>query len=378
MKPQLLIKAIPKFGRPVRNGVVLILMAVLIPVLLIIAGFAINLSYMELARTDLQVATDAASRAACRTFGTTANEAASQVAAKKAATMNPVLGKVLTLRNQDIVFGRSTRPSSNSKYVFTPGGNKINSVQVDFLSAASGSINLPMRLGSSSPKFAVAQRAVATQSEVDIVLVVDRSGSMAYAIDEISDPIILPKNAPPGWNFNGPVPPLARWTDALAAVSTFLANLSSGPHNATVGVVTYSHFSNSDLPLTSNFPDVNVALSKYNNPYAAGATNIGDGIYSGLYNLSNSSNRRSQAVPVIILLTDGIQNYGPDPVGAATEAANQNVLIYTITFSNEAAQAPMINIANIAKGKHYHTTSVGTLKTAFSEIASNLPILLTD
>jgi len=370
-------KKLNRLSKNTKHGIVLILMVFIIPMLLIVAGFAINLSYMELARTDLQIASDSASRAACRTFGYTSNINAARSAAKKAATNNPVMGKVLTLHDKDIIFGTSSRPSPGSKYLFTPSSKKINSVNIDFQSAASGSIQLPIRIGVSNPNFAVAQRAIATQADVDIVLVVDRSGSMAYAVDEISSPTVLPKKAPKGWDFNGPVPPYARWTDAMDAIDIFLNDLSSGSQNATVGLATYSHYSTIDLNLTSNFADVSQVLKTYSNPFNAGGTNIGDGIYSGLTNILYSPNRRSEAVPVMILLTDGIQNWGPSPTDAAYEAADTDVIIYTITFSDEAAQAPMIEIANIGKGKHYHAKDANTLQNAFKEIAGDLPVLLT-
>jgi len=360
-----------------RRGVVIMLMAILIPVLLIISGFAVNLSYMELARTDLQISSDAASRAACRTFGYTKDKLAAQNAAKKAANLNPVVGKVLSLRDQDIIFGTSTRASSSSKFVFTESTNKINSVKIDFLSAASGSVQLPIRIGVSNPNFAVAQQAIATQSDVDIVLVVDRSGSMAFAVDEIASPTVPPKNAPIGWVFGSPVPPKARWTDAINATNSFLSTLAGGPQEVLVGLATYSDYSTIDVNLANNYGDITAALNYYSNPFNEGGTNIGDGIYSGITNLQHSPKRRSQAVPVLIVLTDGIHNWGPDPISAAYAAADSNVIIYTITFSQEADQSAMIQIANIAKGKHYHAADVTTLQQAFQEIAGDLPVLLT-
>jgi Mg-chelatase subunit ChlD len=353
------------------------LMAILLPVLLIVSGFAINLSYMELARTDLQIASDAASRAACRTFGFTKDKQAAINAAKNAATRNPVVGKVLSLREQDIVFGTSRRASSSTKFVFTQSNDKINSVKVDFLSAASGSVQLPIRIGVNDPNFAVAQQAISTQSDVDIVLVLDRSGSMAFATDEIASPTVPPKNAPIGWEFGFPVPPKARWTDAINATNSFLASLAAGPQEVFVGLASYSDYSTIDVNLTTNYGDIAAALNYYSNPFNEGGTNIGDGIYSGMTNLKHSNNRRSQAIPVLIVLTDGIHNWGPDPIDAARDAANSNVIIYTITFSQEADQPAMAQIANIGKGKHYHATDVTTLQQAFDEIAGDLPVLLT-
>ncbi len=64
--------------------------------------------------------------------------------AKLAAIANPVLGKVVTLRTSDIVFGTSMRSDLMSKYVFTPDDAPYNSVRVNLDAAASGSLPLPM------------------------------------------------------------------------------------------------------------------------------------------------------------------------------------------------------------------------------------------
>ena len=47
-----------------RRGAMLPLVAILLPVLLVVGSLVINIAYMELTRTELQVASDAATRAA--------------------------------------------------------------------------------------------------------------------------------------------------------------------------------------------------------------------------------------------------------------------------------------------------------------------------
>ena len=55
-------------SRTARRGAVAPLMALLIPVILLICGICVNFAYMQLNRTELRVATDAAARAAGRAF----------------------------------------------------------------------------------------------------------------------------------------------------------------------------------------------------------------------------------------------------------------------------------------------------------------------
>ncbi len=364
--------------RRARRGAVLMLMAVLLPVLLIMAGFAINLSYMELARTELQIASDAASRAACRTYARTEDVTQAIQAAQSTAVANPVAGRALTLRSSDIVFGTSLRPDTTSKYVFTPNQAPFNSVRVTFGAAASGNLGMPMRLGASGISFSPSQIATATRAELDISLVVDRSGSMAFGSDELVSETSPPRRAPPGWAFGDPVPPGSRWLEAVTAVNDFLAVLDESSSFERVGLTTYNHEALNDVAVTSNYADITNALSVYTNAFQSGATNIGDGIGFGVNNLLQSPNRRPWAIRVMIVLTDGIHNWGPEPVGMTSYAADNNVIVHTVTFSNEADQSRMQEVASVGSGRHYHATNMASLRTAFQEIARNLPVLLTE
>jgi secreted protein with Ig-like and vWFA domain len=110
--------------------------------------------------------------------------------------------------------------------------------------------------------------------------------------------------------------------------------------------------------------------------FNAGGTNIGGGISTGMSTLA-STGARPWAVRVIILLTDGINNWGPDPRTEASSAASQGVMIYTISFADEADQALMQDIANIGYGRHYHAQNSADLTNAFRDIARHLPMLLT-
>lgn len=366
-------------GRSTRRGAVIMLMIIILPVLLIICTFAINLSYMELARTDMQIASDAAARAAARTFARTDKRSDAVAAAQTATLRNPIVGKALNLRSSDVIFGASTRSSGNGKYVFTANRTPFNSVRVSFDSKAGGSLPLPLRVGVKSPKFSPRQIATATQAELDLVIVVDRSGSMAFGSDEGAIPGNKPKRAPPGWDFDtSPVPPKSRWSEAQAAVSEFLKILQSSAQRENVGLVTYSHSTEKDVLLTQTYSQITAALGQYNSPFKKGGTNIGGGIGSGLEVLESSPAKRQWAVRVMIVLTDGIHNMGWNPVDAAREAARQNVVIYTVTFAQEADQALMKQVAEIGLGKHYHSPSGAQLIKDFKEIAQNLPVLLTE
>ncbi|MGB6045540.1 MAG: pilus assembly protein TadG-related protein, partial [Pirellulales bacterium] len=75
----------------------LILIAVCIPILIVMAVFAVDVAYMELVRTELRSSTDAAARAGTRKLSLTQSAAQARSAAKDAAQRNKVSGTGLLL-----------------------------------------------------------------------------------------------------------------------------------------------------------------------------------------------------------------------------------------------------------------------------------------
>jgi hypothetical protein len=75
-------------------------------------------------------------------------------------------------------------------------------------------------------------------------------------------------------------------------------------------------------------------------------------------------------------MTDGIFNAGPNPIGVSESIAKQGVMIFTVTFSNEANKKDMIRVAEIGGGKHFHANSSKDLVLVFKEMAKMMPTLL--
>ena len=80
----------------------------------------------------------------------------------------------------------------------------------------------------------------------------------------------------------------------------------------------------------------------------------------------------------MVVMTDGVNKQGPDPIALANEAASRNILIYTITFSNEADIDLMSVVAAAGSGRHYHAITPEDLTEAFEEVARTIPTILTD
>ena len=136
----------------------------------------------------------------------------------------------------------------------------------------------------------------------------------------------------------------------------------------------YSDTAITNVSLTSNYASVTAAMGMV----TMGSTNVGGGIAEGAAALTSSPGQRSGAAKVLVVLTDGIHNTGLDPLISAQAAANAGIMIFAVTFSDEADQTRMQQVAAIGNGRHYHASTAAELKIVFSDIAASLPTLLTE
>ena len=357
-----------------RRGTTLVLMAFLLPATLAIAAFSINVVYMELARTELQITTDVATRAAGKTLAVTGDRNKAIAAAERLMTANPFANQSMSLSGANVVFGVSTRTAANKQYDFVQTNLNPNAVRIN----ANGAINVPMLFPTLGVpvEFRPIKSAISTQTELDVALVLDRSGSMAFSTAEISSGT-NPIWAPFGWKFGDPVPLHSRWLDAMAATENFLTLLGKSRLEERVSLTTYSSDVKIETDLSKDFNKIRQTLLKHTMQFKGGATNIGDAILNGIVSLSDAKYARPWASRVMIVLTDGIHNTGTDPLLAAKQAAARNITIYTITFSAEADIARMKQVAEASLGEHFHATDSAQLSVAFKQIAERLPTLLT-
>ncbi len=367
-----------------RKGAIMPLVAILLPVLMILASFIINLSYMELTRTELRIANDSATRAAGRTLLASGSKAQARAAAREAGTRNHVANQPLQLADADIVFGEATRSNVGSRYVFTPGGTKNNAVQIN-ARRTSGSLDGVVKMVFPSfggpTSFEPTQSAISSQVELDVALVLDRSGSMAYGDFEDSaaraSAGLGPAIAPPGWWFGDPAPIGSRWLDLVAAVNVFIGELNNSPQDEFVSLITYNSSARKEVDLTNNYAAIPAALDAYTQALDAGGTNINSGIAEGLNTLADPSFARTYAAKVVIVLTDGKHNTGPKPEKIAAKAFKDGVMVFTVTFSNDADQRRMKKVAKNGGGKHFFAATSSDLANVFRDIARSLPTLLT-
>ena len=195
-----------------RDGAMLVLVAVCFPLFLIMAAFAVDLAWMQLVRTELRTATDAASRAGAKTLSLRQSEADARAEAKVAARRNPVAGEPLALSDPDIEVGLGAQSSRTSRFVFQSGGSLLNAVRVTgrrTSGSAGGPVSLFLGRVMGVSHFEPQHVATSTQLDRDICLVVDRSGSMMRALNS---------RTVPGGSCNPPDPTRSRWGALTFAV----------------------------------------------------------------------------------------------------------------------------------------------------------------
>jgi Ca-activated chloride channel family protein len=362
-----------------RRGGILPMIAIMLPVTLGIAAFAMNIAYFELNRTEMMIAADAAARASGREFALKWDQKKAIAAGKSAAARNPIGGKTLVLEDTDFVFGEATRASAQSRYVFKKGGANPNAVELDVRRVASssgGGLSMLVPFAGFSNDVDAVFSSRTNQTEADIAVVIDRSGSMAYASNEKAVYPPLPKNAPADWWFGNAAPTPSRWRDLTSSVSLFLDEMNKTPMKETVSLVTYSDASGVDVGLTTDYKKINDGLKKYTDAFTGGSTNIAGGLASGQAVLTGKDARVFTS-KILVLMTDGIDTTKSDLVKAAKDVADKKIMIFTVTFSDEADQSTMKKVAEIGMGKHYHATTASDLQKIFLEISREIPVLIT-
>lgn len=408
-----------------RRGAVLGLLAILLPVLAILSAFCINTAHMQLTRTELMVATDAAARAGGRTLSETQNVNSAKTAARTTAAMNNVNGEPLQIRTGDdageIQFGNAVQLNGqNSRFLFTAvptslvasGQARASAFRVKGRrdnGSLSGRVPLVIPGVLNQTDFSTLTEAVAMQVDRDIVLVVDRSGSMGFlpiAWSSSENPFgnrsVLDAGVTAGllrtsglgsywyqpgvqsyeyeqWaystHFNRGVAPLAPWQDLKIAVDAFLNVLDETIQSEQVALVTYESSSTLDSVLEYDYDIIRTALEA-REPF--GGTGIGGGMQRGMQAFDHG-NARPHASKTMVVMTDGNENVYPWSRDVATSiVASNNITIHTVTFGTGANQRRMREVAEIGGGSHYHASSGAQLVSVFEEIANNLPTILTE
>ncbi|MCH5375245.1 MAG: VWA domain-containing protein [Planctomycetes bacterium] len=332
-----------------RRGATVVLVVLMLAAFLATAALSVDVAYMHLVNSQLRASTDAAAMAAVEVLGRNQNATAARNAAKYVALTNQVSGQGVILTDGDIVLGRS-RFQADDSVSFTPGQMPFNAARVTGRkekSSPSGASPLFFARIFGMNDWGTRQVATAARWERDICLVVDRSNSM---------------------NFENKLP------DLREAVSIFIDVLENDGYLDKVGLASYNHISRLDQNLTYDMNRIRLAMSRIS---ADGQTNIGGGIITGQSALMGSYGR-TYTEKTMILMTDGKHNTGYDPLLAARLAADQGIVIHTITFSEDTDRELMEQVADITGGHAYHAPDGETLKEIYRKIAMTFGTVLTE
>lgn len=167
----------------------------------------------------------------------------------------------------------------------------------------------------------------------DIVLVIDRSGSMQGA----------------------------KLASARAAARAFAEMLDVRYHR--LGLASFSDDASVDVPLTDNLPAVIDGLAALR---AEGGTDLAAALGRARANLEQFG--RSEALPVVVLLSDGRNNdEAPDPLPLARDARSWGVQIYTVGLGGDADAALLREIAGRPEA-YFDAPSPSELFPVYGEI----------
>ena len=244
-------------------------------------------------------------------------------------------------------------------------------------------------------QFQLSTEAVVTEINLDIVLVLDRSGSMAWDLSgrewQYPDRYV-PDWHPQIWNYYLR-PPIqdSRWAALENAVNAFLDEMALNKKKENVAMVSYSSnwgphrfwgkwYSAKEVQVDSNFttnyPVMRTALNRLGDRPVIGATAISSGIDEAR-SLFKRNGRNSASEKIVILMTDGEWNVGYNPVQAAEKAAAEQIKIYTISFGKNAGGPVMKAIADRTHGDFYSAATAAELEQAFRDIARSIGLTFT-
>jgi Flp pilus assembly protein TadG len=218
----------------------------------------------------------------------------------------------------------------------------------------------------------VSARAVAGAQTTDIVLALDRSGSMC------ADSHGLMMNCP------APPPDHEPMTSVKNAANGFSDLFEPGW--ARVGLVSFATNASLDQSVSTNFGPGSTLEDTINDLYPSGRTNIGDAIHDSINELLYGPDTRDDALKVIVLLSDGVPNRCADgasctdeaaanyALAKAQEAAAHGISIYTVGLGDDLDEDLMQDVADAAGGAYVASPTAGDLQDAFDTIAGLITV----
>ena len=178
---------------------------------------------------------------------------------------------------------------------------------------------------------------------LEVVLVVDRSGSMEY--DDYRP---------------------TRLGAAKSAAEIFLQQIQPGDSAA---LVSFEEYVTLDAPLTE---DRDLSLEALWHLRPDGGTAIGEGIHRAVQVLQEGA---SESVKAIVLLSDGASNEGRDPVVAANEARDAGIPVFTVGIGvpgDEFDEFTLRSIAETTGGEYLYAPDASELSRVYERMGGKV------
>jgi Mg-chelatase subunit ChlD len=329
----------------------IVLIAVSLVVVLTGVVFAVDVAYMHLNRTELKTVTDLAAQAAVEALTREQSEVAAVAAAQRVAALHQVAGRSLQLATGDIELGRHAY-NGQSRLTFDPGATPYTTVRVNgrlTSGSANGAVSTFFASAFGLASYGVERTSTATQVDRDICLVLDISTSMSGD---------------------------GRFEAMIDAAHAFLDEVDLSYETEHVSLVTYNNKAQRVQELTNSTSVLRTALDSV--AINESGTAIGEGLKKGIDSLKGDAMRRPLAYQEIVLMTDGNHNTGVHPLDVVPNAVAEKFVVHTVTFSSDADQNLMLQVANGAGGRHIHADSSAQLTTAFQNMARSVELQLID
>jgi len=375
----------------------LVLIGMMLIVFLVMVVFAVDVSYMQLTRSELRAASDAAAKAGAEALRRTQDPTKAVSAAMAYGGYNQIGGKPLRLEYNDVELGQTVLMPDGS-WDFVEGLKPARAVRINASldkNSASGPVNLFFGGLFGHSTFSPKLTSVAAQFDQDVVLCLDRSHSMCFDLSGVD--WVYPRGTLLPYPLSITLPPNpvgSRWAALNTAVNKYVSIVSRVNLPPRVAVVTWASdidknsleyqltriLSGAVLRELGLSLNVNLVLPILSGKFLLpmlGATNMSAGLTEALKVLEEDKTR-PLARKAIILMTDGLWNQGTDPVTLANTAKARGIVIHTVTFLPGADQTTMIKIANLTGGRHYFAVNAAELEAAFTDLAYSMPVLLTE
>ncbi|MFN5197614.1 MAG: vWA domain-containing protein [Planctomyces sp.] len=390
-----------------RRGAAHALIASMLVAFGITIAFSIDYAYMQLIRTELRTATDAAAKAGAENLARTRDPDQAVAAAVQFASLNKVGGRDFQIRPNDVVLGQAVA-GQNGQWNFNAGMSPYNAVQVQSKVGGSGifsQVELFFKTLTGRDGFSTSAKATAGRQEIEICLCLDRSQSMILRSDSNAypsgNPLLYPRSYYPSTaiqnDHSPPHPSLSRWAALRDAINVFLDEAGAAQSPPRTSLVTWSSAARQsyfprlsstdvscDIPLpnastftwSSNRTAVADRMTSLSSGPLIGNTKLSDGIDEAVRVLTGS-NSLVQSNKVIILFTDGVWANCRHPEDAARDAASAGVAIHCVSMLT-GSQTVLRNIASITGGSYNEATNAEQLRTTFRNLARTVSIVLTE